>query len=305
MHDREYNTSHLDKACIIATQHAPSNAPVSISLNTTCSVALTRDRTMRDISRRHCNVSLGRQTSLKTLSKKTCPKVPASPACKASDCISLWLYCLMPKMLMSWCCPCRCKAGGHARQQAIGSSIKSVSAKPHTASALYHLMPKALMSCYCLCGYTDCHAAVGEPLAVLCNLRRPAGIPLLLGILCPGDAFAGAKQVVMLDYEPLALQCALLSAEASGLTSVQDHRQHQQPCPPAAAQAGPEHSCAPAASRAEHDQSARDGTPLVQQHFGSSQALEHLRPQVGNKPFWRQGFVLLLSVPVACLCFDH
>ena len=39
---------------------------------------------------------------------------------------------------------------------------------------------------------------------------------------------AGAKEVVMLDYEPLALQCALLSAEASGLTSVQDYRQHQQ-----------------------------------------------------------------------------
>ena len=30
----------------------------------------------------------------------------------------------------------------------------------------------------------------------------------------------------MLDYEPLALQCSLLSAQASGLTSVQDHRCH-------------------------------------------------------------------------------
>lgn len=31
----------------------------------------------------------------------------------------------------------------------------------------------------------------------------------------------------MLDYEPLALQCALLSAKASGLTSVEDYRLHE------------------------------------------------------------------------------
>lgn len=42
-----------------------------------------------------------------------------------------------------------------------------------------------------------------------------------------GACCIGAREVVMLDYEPLALQCALLSAKASGLISVQDYRLHE------------------------------------------------------------------------------
>ena len=38
----------------------------------------------------------------------------------------------------------------------------------------------------------------------------------------------GAKEVVMLDREPVALQCSLLSAQACGLQSVQDYTQHGQ-----------------------------------------------------------------------------
>ena len=39
----------------------------------------------------------------------------------------------------------------------------------------------------------------------------------------------GAKEVVMLDREPIALQCSLLSAQACGVVSVQDYTQHAEP----------------------------------------------------------------------------
>ena len=47
---------------------------------------------------------------------------------------------------------------------------------------------------------------------------------------------AGAKEVVMLDYEPMALQCSLLSAEASSLTSVQDYKHHGADATPSSAE---------------------------------------------------------------------
>ena len=80
----------------------------------------------------------------------------------------------------------------------------------------------------------------------------------------------------MLDYEPLALQCALLSAEASGLTSVQDHRRHQQSCPPAAAPTG--QFRAPAAGQAGH-KPRHDGS-AGQLQPSSSEAPEGSSPQV-------------------------
>lgn len=43
-----------------------------------------------------------------------------------------------------------------------------------------------------------------------------------------GYLTTGAKEVVMLDREPIALQCSLLSAQACGLQSVQDYTQHGQ-----------------------------------------------------------------------------
>lgn len=64
--------------------------------------------------------------------------------------------------------------------------------------------------------------ALGEIL-----LRRPelvrglrvADLGCGLGIAGLAAAMAGAREVVMLDREPLALQCALLSARATGLTA--------------------------------------------------------------------------------------
>ena len=40
---------------------------------------------------------------------------------------------------------------------------------------------------------------------------------------------SGAQEVVMLDREPIALQCSLLSAQACGLESVEDYRLHPTP----------------------------------------------------------------------------
>ena len=39
----------------------------------------------------------------------------------------------------------------------------------------------------------------------------------------------GAKEVVMLDREPIALQCSLLSAQACGVASVQEYTRHAEP----------------------------------------------------------------------------
>ena len=40
---------------------------------------------------------------------------------------------------------------------------------------------------------------------------------------------AGAREVVMLDREAIALQCSLLSAQACGLESVEDYLLHPSP----------------------------------------------------------------------------
>ena len=45
----------------------------------------------------------------------------------------------------------------------------------------------------------------------------------------PPCVYAGAHEVVMLDREALALQCALLSAQACGLDSVEAHTLHPSP----------------------------------------------------------------------------
>lgn len=50
--------------------------------------------------------------------------------------------------------------------------------------------------------------------------RRVADLGAGLGVAGMAAALAGASEVVLLDREPLALQCALLSAAASGVSSV-------------------------------------------------------------------------------------
>ena len=45
----------------------------------------------------------------------------------------------------------------------------------------------------------------------------------------PPCVYAGAQEVVMLDREALALQCALLSAQACGLDSVEAPTLHPSP----------------------------------------------------------------------------
>ncbi|BDA46391.1 probable electron transfer flavoprotein beta subunit lysine methyltransferase [Coccomyxa sp. Obi] len=52
--------------------------------------------------------------------------------------------------------------------------------------------------------------------------RRVCEVGAGLGIASIAAALAGAKEVVMTDREPLALQCALRSASASGIGSVAD-----------------------------------------------------------------------------------
>ena len=46
---------------------------------------------------------------------------------------------------------------------------------------------------------------------------------------CDSHCNAGAQEVVMLDREAIALQCSLLSAQACGLDSVEDHMLHPSP----------------------------------------------------------------------------
>lgn len=58
--------------------------------------------------------------------------------------------------------------------------------------------------------------------------KRVCDIGCGLGLAGIAAALSGAKEVVMLDREPVALQCSLLSAQACGLQSVQDYTQHGQ-----------------------------------------------------------------------------
>ncbi|DBA88783.1 TPA: hypothetical protein ACH3X1_004199 [Trebouxia sp. C0004] len=59
--------------------------------------------------------------------------------------------------------------------------------------------------------------------------KRVCDIGCGLGLAGIAAALSGAKEVVMLDREPIALQCSLLSAQACGVMSVQDYTQHVEP----------------------------------------------------------------------------
>lgn len=75
---------------------------------------------------------------------------------------------------------------------------------------------------------------------------------------------AGAKEVVMLDREPIALQCSLLSAQACGLTYVQDYRHHEAPDVIPSKQ----HQRESSQSNADASDSSQSGS---QQHASTSQ----------------------------------
>ena len=77
----------------------------------------------------------------------------------------------------------------------------------------------------------------------------------------------------MLDREPIALQCSLLSAQACGVTSVQDYRQHEDPSvtPSLQRQQASSHSDADAASDNSRSSS--------QQHASTSQVCAGLTPR--------------------------
>ncbi|KAL3149551.1 hypothetical protein ABBQ32_002330 [Trebouxia sp. C0010 RCD-2024] len=59
--------------------------------------------------------------------------------------------------------------------------------------------------------------------------KRVCDIGCGLGLAGIAAALAGAREVVMLDRETLALQCSLLSAQACGLDSVEAHTLHPSP----------------------------------------------------------------------------
>ncbi|KAL3132844.1 hypothetical protein ABBQ38_006769 [Trebouxia sp. C0009 RCD-2024] len=68
--------------------------------------------------------------------------------------------------------------------------------------------------------------------------KRVCDIGCGLGLAGIAAALAGAREVVMLDRETLALQCALLSAQACGLDSVEAHTLHPSPLTDAGEQGG-------------------------------------------------------------------
>jgi hypothetical protein len=68
--------------------------------------------------------------------------------------------------------------------------------------------------------------------------------------------------VVMLDREPIALQCSLLSAQACGVASVQDYTQHAEP----EAASGSQHQSLPSQTGSDiaQDSTSGDAAPDCQ-----------------------------------------
>lgn len=111
-------------------------------------------------------------------------------------------------------------------------------------------------------------------------LSPPTSIEMKQPRLC---LYAGAREVVMLDREAIALQCSLLSAQACGLDSVEDHNLHPSPLANAGEQgqqaagqsqlqgshgstAADRGSAAPSSS---HNSAAQPQVSTLAEHFGS------------------------------------
>ncbi|KAL0031958.1 hypothetical protein WJX79_008528 [Trebouxia sp. C0005] len=90
--------------------------------------------------------------------------------------------------------------------------------------------------------------------------KRVCDIGCGLGLAGIAAALSGAKEVVMLDREPIALQCSLLSAQACGVVSVQDYTQHAEP----EAASSSQHQSLP--SQPDSDQQAST-SQVSAQHF--------------------------------------
>jgi len=90
----------------------------------------------------------------------------------------------------------------------------------------------------------------------------------------------GAKEVVLLDREPIALQCSLLSAQACGVVSVQDYTRHAEPD----AASSRQHQLLPsqAGSDVAQDSTSRDAAPDCSSTTNQQASLSQVRQAMAS-----------------------
>lgn len=111
--------------------------------------------------------------------------------------------------------------------------------------------------------------------------KRVCDIGCGLGLAGIAAALSGAKEVVMLDREPIALQCSLLSAQACGVASVQDYTQHAEP----EAASSSQHQSSPSQAGSDVAQDSASGLDNAAPDCRSTANQQASFPQVSAQHF--------------------